>query len=100
MAQDLFHVLDSMVRVAQNYRDGRISRADVRFAFAMRVYSLAEDLSNGGYCQSCSMPFDPEDVLEMPTGEAPKDSPWIEMGDDGFPVDSDDSDYVKEILTP
>jgi hypothetical protein len=100
MSQDLFHVVDSMVRVANNYRDGRISQGDVKFAFAMRVFALAEDLSNGGYCQGCALAFDPEDVLEVPVGEAPKGSDWVEVDEDGIPVPNDDADYVKEILTP
>jgi hypothetical protein len=97
MAADLFHVLNGMVRVANNYRDGRISQADVRVHFAIRIHELVEDLNNGGYCQSCSLPFDPE-VMEVPVGNAPPGSDWIEMGEDGFPVDSDDADYIKEVF--
>lgn len=26
------------------------------------------------------------------------DSNWIEMGEDGFPVNSDDAEYIKEVL--
>jgi hypothetical protein len=95
---DTSSAVNQMMRVAKGLENGLTDHYTARLYFQTIANDIVAGIESTGLIAVC----DDEDYRAnvVPSAEMPKDfdPAWVEIGEDDFPVDSDDADYVKEVL--